>query len=1014
MPGPGGKSVGRVSIRVVPDSTRFKADLKKALDRIEKSTVLNIPLAIETRNAELALKRFQKKWNGEQVKFDADVSTLGATAHLREFLRERILPVAVRLSNTSLAKAATILASLAGARVAGDLISNLSAKLQNLDRSLPKLTAIALGVGSIGAVAINAIGGVGALTVAVGRLAGAGGLIPAMLGGLTFGIGTFVTAFAGVGAALKASTVSVAGGSQSLKVSAMQLAQAQQAALDAQKALNQARVDAVRNLRDLSNSVIDAQLSQRQSTLDLAAAQDSYDKVVADPKATSTAREQAQITFEQAQQQLLEQTQRVQDLRNEKAAADQAGVDGAANVIQAQRQLAQTQLGLLQTQQAGTPAVNQYAAAMAKLTPAGREAVRTLLSLRGQLTAIRRVVQENFFTGFSASLLSLTTVMLPQLSNGMGRVATELGSTVQQTFAAIRSAISGGALEKFLTVFADSIRALNPAIKPFIQAFSTLSLVGATFLPKMSAGISDAAQRFNAFIDRAAASGELEQWIGNALTGFREVGHVLTGVGQIVGGLFRSVSGAGADPIAGLATALHNIADVINTPVFQTTLGTIFAGAAAGAAGIAASLGPIGDMFTALAPVLAIILTSSGQVVGQILGEIAAALSQPAFATGLSNFFAGIQVGLQAIAPSLPAIAAALGSLGTLAGALAAQLGPVLGAVLSALAPILTEVLTAVQPLLPILGGALVQVFQQLGPLVGQIITQLLPPLVGLFAALVPVVLQLVQAILPIVMQLLPPLVGYFNALMPALMPLVQTLLPLLVAVLQPVVSILAAFVPIATLIIQILVQLLIPVIQSLTGAFKFLTPGIQLAMTIIGALANILSTMLMGSVKMVTQLLRGDFAGAAKTVGDVFKTLGDIVSGAFSSVKKIVSDVINGIIDLVNGAIGGINDMAAGIKKITFGVVDIHLGKLPHVPSLAMGATVLPTPGGTLTRLAEAGRAEDVVDHGLMNQLIKRALGTGEGTSNSERPIVNHIYEAVSARATALQVSRMQAARFV
>ncbi|TAJ48864.1 MAG: hypothetical protein EPO52_05700 [Herbiconiux sp.] len=44
---PGGKSVGRVSIRAVPDSSRFREDLKKSLERIERSMQVSIKAVVD-------------------------------------------------------------------------------------------------------------------------------------------------------------------------------------------------------------------------------------------------------------------------------------------------------------------------------------------------------------------------------------------------------------------------------------------------------------------------------------------------------------------------------------------------------------------------------------------------------------------------------------------------------------------------------------------------------------------------------------------------------------------------------------------------------------------------------------------------------------------------------------------------------------------------------------------------------------------------------------------------------
>jgi len=112
-----------------------------------------------------------------------------------------------------------------------------------------------------------------------------------------------------------------------------------------------------------------------------------------------------------------------------------------------------------------------------------------------------------------------------------------------------------------------------------------------------------------------------------------------------------------------------------------------------------------------------------------------------------------------------------------------------------------------------------------------------------------------------------------------------------------------------------------------------------------------------------------------------VFNAIGGIVRGAFEGVVGFVRGVINGIVDAVNGVIGGIN----GVVGAVGGALGFEVS-IPRIPRLAEGATVLPRRGGTLAVLAEAGRAESVVDTGLMNRALEQGLAggsSGEATFN-------------------------------
>jgi len=826
MAGPGGKSVGRVSIRVVPNSSRFKEDLKKTLQRIENSTVLNVPMAVDTRQAQLDLKRFQKKWNGESISFDVDAKTLGAAAHMKEFTRRRTIPISVSVSKASLAKAATLIASLSGARLLGDIGKDIGDKLMNLDRALPKLAAVALGVGAIGAAGISSVGGLFTVAAGLASIGGAGLAAPAIVGGLAVGITTLVVAL--------------------------------------------------------------------------------------------------------------------------------------------------------------------------------KDAPKQLAALGPSIRGLQTIINDKFWAGARKPIIDLTRSVLPDLRKGFANTASELGGWAASLASGFKTALGGGVLTGLFNNLNQSITIASGGTGAFASTIVTLGTVGGTYLPKLATWISGIATQFNNFVQGAAADGRLVQWIDGGIAALGQLGSSVGSIFSIINGINTAAQAAGGGGLAVLATTLAAVAEIVNGPAFQSTLSTIFAGAAAGAEGLANAVGPIGAMFTALAPTIANVMATSGQVVGNLLGQIASALAQPAFATGLTAFFDGLQQGLLAIGPALPAVAAALGTLGSFVGALAAQLGPVLGTALGLIAPILSELLAQIQPLLPLLGDALVSALSSILPVVGTLISTLLPPLVSLIAAIIPVIQPVLDALLPLITTLLPPLMEIIQALIPALIPIIGLIAPLvqlLAAILVPT------------------IQMLVLGIQPVLALLKILTPVIQIVATVIGALADIITTVLLAAFKAFGQLLRGDFSGAIKTMSDAFSGVGDIVKKAFSSMIGFALNGANSIIDVINGIISGVASIASGLKNLTGGAIDIKLAKIPHlnVPKLALGADILPTSGGVIARLAEAGRRERVIDAGLgnrnlelQNRLLDQATARGgAGTTHIDAPMTVIVRPEDDARLVGRQAGR-------
>ena len=353
----------------------------------------------------------------------------------------------------------------------------------------------------------------------------------------------------------------------------------------------------------------------------------------------------------------------------------------------------------------------------------------------------------------------------------------------------------------------------------------------------------------------------------------------------------------------------------------------------------------------------------------------------------LASSFSPLSLIFHAILPVLPQLVSLVGGfVSMLGGQLASVLHIILpivtqlvGVLTKDLAGIFKQLMPVVTQLAGVLGQVLGSVFKALLPIT-QMLWQFIAQVFKVIEPLIPVVMKLVMAIVPLlspllqlVGQILTPLIGLFGELLKPILALVSTLL--------------SALMPIITVLVQALAAILPPVIKAL--------------MPIIQAVANIFLDILGPAIKGITEILGGiiDFLTGVFTGNwsKAWKGVTEIFSGIWDTITGVVKGVVNGIIDLIDGVIKGVNSIG--------GAVGIHIGLIPH---LAEGATVLPTPGGTVVRVAEGGKAESVVDTGKLNKLIDQATqggGSGKGGNTF------NIYEAVSAQATAMQVIRRQAA---
>lgn len=226
--------MAKVGIRVYPDTSRFRGDLKRSLDRIEKSTTAKVTVVPVLDRA--AMGRLQHALNGltatvsvdvniqkalhqldnlsaekvAKVNVDADVEqaqralrkleearkctvnadadTGAASAKLGALARPRVAVISPVINSSAAATAASALAALSGGRVLGDAVSNVREFASNLDRLTPRIAATSAALASmssVGLVAAQNIAAVGASLVSIGPAALA---LPGIFAGFATGL----------------------------------------------------------------------------------------------------------------------------------------------------------------------------------------------------------------------------------------------------------------------------------------------------------------------------------------------------------------------------------------------------------------------------------------------------------------------------------------------------------------------------------------------------------------------------------------------------------------------------------------------------------------------------------------------------------------------------------------------------------------------------------------------------------------------------------------------------------
>jgi phage-related minor tail protein len=187
---------------------------------------------------------------------------------------------------------------------------------------------------------------------------------------------------------------------------------------------------------------------------------------------------------------------------------------------------------------------------------------------------------------------------------------------------------------------------------------------------------------------------------------------------------------------------------------------------------------------------------------------------------------------------------------------------------------------------------------------------------------------------------------------------------------------------------------------------FEAIINVVKGVIAVIAPLVTWLVSRLAGAITAVVTIFSGFIKiikGITDLIGAFFKALmtgkwdefGKAADKAFKGMKagamQIFAGIVNFFIDGINSAIRLANDVSKNISTISKGL--INLGTIKPldrwVPKMAKGGTVLPSAGGSLVNVAEAGRPERIEpldanglsnrDKAMIDFLTKNRIGDGQ-----------------------------------
>lgn len=529
----------------------------------------------------------------------------------------------------------------------------------------------------------------------------------------------------------------------------------------------------------------------------------------------------------------------------------------------------------------------KFNASLSKLTPAGREFVKTLVGMRSELKTFQSSAEQTILPSFTRALNDVRT-LLPDLNQYMQQFGFWTGVAVEDMGAFAQSPVFRGQLKTIMGENVEAAKMFSLGLSPVPGILTSIAEAASPLVPRFATAFESGMRMLDVWIETRRESGQLADF-------FTRAGDEASKWGQIVGNtvvgvarLFGYASGEGQNLSSSLLDITQRFREwsgtesarngVISTFEYMRSIdyqrilavasavGVLSValkgfGLAQGVAGIASSLASLGP-------------------VGLVIGVVALAV------TGLAAAFGYLYVRSEPIRDSVNGIVSAVRD----------NLSPVFDRFRLLLSDRVAPAVTS------LLSGAL-------GELKNFLVSDLLP------------------AVREAYDRYLPSLESAFDKIVGAVRDNKEELRTLLgwgEQLLGWVVKGIPRFASFAGVLVDLV-----------AGAVSTVTDSIGIAVDTVDAIGDAFSWVgdkikkAWSATSNFFKAAGGEVSDAARGVGDAFSWIGDKVSGVWGTVTGFVSDVFGGVIntardvrDTVTGVFDTVYDKIVGVLSSVWGFV--------------------------------------------------------------------------------------------
>lgn len=565
--------------------------------------------------------------------------------------------------------------------------------------------------------------------------------------------------------------------------------------------------------------------------------------------------------------------------------------------------------------------------ALKKLSPSARRVAREIGKMLPAWKNLQKIIQENFFNPLIGQFTILTKKTIPALRGGLGAVANAWGELAAKFVGVLTQPAVLKNINTLLYGTTAILRQFMDVGFTLFKGFTDAAVALQPEILKISKAIAGAGTAFGTWLSKVSKSGQLKKWFDDAKRVAGELWDLVSAIGSLIGTIFGNFTTDGEDVIKTLTDVTKKFDDFYKSADGQKALDNARI---------------LIKAFIALLEGTATVLTTVGHVVSTVV-------------RAYKSFYS-------TLADLVSFISTTVWSALKATGAFFVWLGGKIVDGLSAAWNFVKEWGTKIGAWFASLPGIIWGAIQKIPGLVEQAfknsIDQALFVLGAGTALIIAAFTKLPGMMMNALGVLRDDIVVFFNNLW-----------------LWIVQSAVKGWTWVVTTTQNVGAMIVAAVVNFWNSAVAFTRKSIQNIIDYIVALPGriVLFTKAAGAAigNFFANVFGQGKARAKSAIDNIVDFIRNLPSRLTGFVKNVGGDIANVIKDMLNYAIRKINDGIASVDKFV-------PGDLPRIPQLAKGAVVMPTRGGSVVNVAEAGQPEAILPLSELKRFFPG--GPGEG----------------------------------